>query len=57
MPEVPLIPTSEKVATPLDAVAVAVPTTVAPLLTVMVITVLLSVVTVLLPESCTATTG
>ena len=50
------MPTSEKVATPLEAVAVAVPTTKAPLLTVMVTTLLL-LVTVLPPESCTATTG
>ena len=52
----PLIPTVLKVATPLDAVAVAVPTTVPPLLTVIVTTALLPV-TVLPDASCIAIKG
>ena len=38
LPEKPLMPAPEKVATPLDIVAVAVPTTLAPRLTVIVTT-------------------
>ena len=51
------MPTVENVATPLEAVAVAVPTTEAPVPTVMVTTLLLSLVSVLPPESRIATTG
>jgi len=50
------MPTVLKVATPLDAVAVAVPTTVPPLLTAIVTTALLPV-TVFPPASRIATTG
>ena len=53
----PESPTVEKVATPLEAVAVAVPTTVAPVLTVIVTTEVLSEVTVFPPESWMATAG
>jgi len=50
------MPTVLKVATPLDAVAVAVPTTVPPLLTVIVTTALLPV-TVLPDASCIVIAG
>jgi hypothetical protein len=50
------MPTVLNVAMPLEAVAVAVPTTVPPVLTVMVTTALLPV-TVLPYASCIATTG
>ena len=50
------MPTPVNVATPRNAVAVAVPTTVTPALT-LIVTTLLLVVTVLPPASCTATTG
>jgi len=56
-PAVPEIPTPENVATPADAVAVAVPTTVPPLLTAIVTTVELSAERVLPNASRTATTG
>ena len=52
----PLMPTVLKVAAPLDAAAVAVPTTVPPALTVIVTTALL-LVTVFPPESRMVTTG
>ena len=55
VPAVPEIPRSLKVATPLEAVAVVVPTSVAPALTEAVTTVELSIVTTLLPESCNDT--
>ena len=51
------MPRFENVATPLDAVAVVVPTSVAPALTVAVTTVELSLVTTLLPPSCNETCG
>jgi hypothetical protein len=57
VPAVPLIPRLLNVATPLTAVAVAVPTSVAPALTVAVTTVELSLVTTLLPTSCNDTCG
>ena len=53
----PSTPKPEKVATPEDAVAVIVPTNVAPVLTVAVTTVELSVVTGLLLESRIVTFG
>ena len=52
-----MIPRLLNVATPLDAVAVVVPTSVAPALTEAVITVELSLVTTLSPESCNDTWG
>ena len=55
VPAVPVIPRSSNVATPLDAVAVRVPTSVAPALTEAVTTVELSIVTTLFPESCNDT--
>ena len=57
VPAVPEIPRLLNVATPLEAVAVVVPTSVAPALTDAVITVELSFVTTLLPKSCNDTCG
>ena len=54
---VPEIPKLSKVATPFTAVAVRVPTSVAPELTEAVTTVELSLVTTLLPRSCNETCG
>ena len=56
VPEVPLMPTSVKVAMPLTALTVAVPTVVAPVLTVMVTEAVL-VVTVLPEASLIVMTG
>ena len=57
VPAVPEIPKFSKVATPLTAVAVRVPTRTAPVLTVAVTTVELSLTTTLLPTSCNDTCG
>ena len=57
VPEVPVIPRFVKVATPLDTVAVVVPTSDAPALTVAVMTVELSFPTTRLPTSCNETCG
>ena len=57
VPAVPEIPKLLNVATPLETVAVRVPTSVAPSLTVAVTTVALSFVTTLLPKSCNDTCG
>ena len=57
VPAVPVIPRLLNVATPLEAVAVVVPTSVAPELTEAVTTVELSLVTTLLPWSCNETCG
>ena len=57
VPAVPEIPRLLNVATPLDAVAVVVPISVAPALTEAVITVELSLITTLFPESCNDTCG
>ena len=57
LPETPLMPAPEKVATPLDIVAVAVPYTVAPRLTVIVTTEEESAVAVVPLESIKLTRG
>ena len=57
VPAVPEIPKSLNVATPFTAVAVRVPTSVAPALTEAVTTVELSLVATLLPKSCNDTCG
>ena len=57
VPAVPVIPRLLNVAIPFTAVAVRVPTSVAPALTVAVTTVALSFVTTLLPKSCNDTCG
>ena len=57
VPATPIMPRSTNVATPLTAVAVVVPTNVAPLPTEAVTTVVLSLVTTLPLPSCSATCG